>query len=84
MGVCDSSNGALLVTQNSGTMRIVRPDNGSVSAPLAECRRSSQRRRKDCTTSCSIPTSPRTASSTSRISLRRAVNRRQLAHHAFL
>ena len=28
-------NGALLVTQNSGTMRIVRPDNGSVSAPLA-------------------------------------------------
>jgi glucose/arabinose dehydrogenase len=28
-------NGALLVTQNSGTMRVVRPDNGSVSAPLA-------------------------------------------------
>jgi len=27
-------NGALLVTQNSGTMRVVRPDNGSVSAPL--------------------------------------------------
>ena len=28
-------DGALLVTQNSGTMRVVRPDNGSVSAPLA-------------------------------------------------
>ena len=28
-------NGALLVTQNSGTMRVVRPDDGSVSAPLA-------------------------------------------------
>ena len=28
-------NGSLLVTQNSGTMRVVRPDNGSVSAPLA-------------------------------------------------
>ena len=28
-------NGSLLVTQNSGTMRIVRPDNGTVSGPLA-------------------------------------------------
>ena len=31
-------NGALLVTQNSGTMRIVRPDNGSVSARSPVCR----------------------------------------------
>jgi glucose/arabinose dehydrogenase len=62
-------NGSLLVTQNSGTMRVVRPDNGSVSAPLAGVPPVKSRRRKDSTTSCSIPTSPKTAFSTSHISL---------------
>ena len=63
-------DGNFLITQNGGTMRMVKP-NGFVSAPIAGVPGVKRSARRACTTSCSTRTSRGTARSTSPTSRRR-------------